>query len=595
MRTPVQPRKKWELSDPDKEATARVAKHLDVCDAVARALVNRDITGADSADTYFSASLDSLHDPFLMYDMEPAVDRICHALDNNERILILGDYDVDGISGAAVMVSFLRSLGARVNYYIPDRASEGYGLSEEVVRKSHKAEYSLIITVDSGVSAVNEAALATELGLDLIITDHHEPPEKLPQATALLNPKREEDKYPFRDLAGVGVAFKLVCAIGIRRGVPIQDIAANNIELAALGTVADMVPLMGENRIVARRGLAAMAETDNLGLRHLIDLSRYNRDDPPDTHLISFGLAPRINAAGRVWNPRAGVELLLADTEERAQKIARRLDHQNQARIQEEGLMFDQAVDILERSGLDRGDKSIVLFHEDWNVGIVGIVASKLLERHYRPVILLTLSGRPDDVKNPHPERGRVCQGSARSIREVDIHATLCKCEDLLISFGGHPMAAGLKIYERDLPHLRDRLNELIGDLPEQGRYEPVLSIDSEIRLEHADTGLLDQVLKMEPCGVGNPRPVFCARGVTVLETRPCGAEGNHLLMRLGQGHAVCGAIGFRFLDHWAERSLYGNSLDVAFTLKEDNFRNQRNVKLNLIDLRPATQDTAPA
>jgi single-stranded-DNA-specific exonuclease len=579
-------RSNWQFPGPDTAIVSDMAAALDISQHIARALVNRGIQSMDAARAFLLPSEASLHDPFLMTDMRRAVDRATAALQNKERILVLGDYDVDGISGTALLVSFLRRLGGNVNYYIPDRETEGYGLSEDVVRKSRKAGYNLIITVDSGVSATHEADVARTLGLDMIIIDHHEPPQALPRAAALLNPKREDCSYPFRDLAGVGVAFKFCCALGQTRGIGIRDMMDGYAELVALGTVADLVTLVDENRALVRTGLEHMANTGNLGLRYLIDVSRYNEEDRPDTFLVSFGLAPRINAAGRVWKPRAGVELLLADAPDRADKIARKLDFHNRARIREEALILETAQDMLRGSGILEKDKAILLFHEDWNIGIVGIVASKLLERHYRPVILMTVSGRPDDKSNPHPEKGRVCQGSARSIREVDIHALLTQCEDLLITYGGHAMAAGIKIYERDIPALRARFNEILNGLTPRGRYSPSLAIDGVLRLDEITMDFLKQTQLMEPCGAGNSKPLFAATNLNVLETRPCGADGRHLLMRLGQNNAIADAIGFNLAHRFNPAEFHGAAIDAAFNLKEDNFRGKRSVKLNLMDIR---------
>ena len=550
-------RYEWEIMCPDAGAVDAVAGAHHLSAPVARALVN------------------------------PAVDRINRALDAHERILILGDYDVDGISGTALLVSYLRELGADVNYYIPDRVQEGYGLNHEMLRKSHKAGYSLIVTVDSGVSAVSEAALAAELGLDMIVTDHHEPPAELPAALALINPKREDCTYPFRELAGVGVAFKLAAALAADRGESQESMAERFDEIVALGSVADMVSLLDENRVLVSHGLARMSRTRNLGLYYLIDVARYSPEDKPDTHLVSFGLAPRINAAGRVWNPRAGVELLLAESAERAQQLAGKLDSHNRARMKEEGFIIEQAAELLAGSDILDNDRAIVLFHEEWNIGIVGIVASRLIEQYYRPVVLITLSGRPDDRDNPHPAKGRVCQGSVRSIREVDIHATLCQCEDLLLSYGGHPMAAGLKIYENDIPELRARLNELLATAAPAEPHAS-LKIDDFIDPGIVNLEMIRQTGLMEPCGVGNPRPVFAARALTVLEARAVGADGAHLQLKLGRGSAMLDAIAFRFAAHWPDAHLNGACIDAAFSLKEDNFRNRRTVKLNILDVRTA-------
>jgi single-stranded-DNA-specific exonuclease len=575
----------WSISSPDAASVSEIARAIPLHEPIAKALVNRGITSVDVARYYLNPTLDGIHDPYLMRDMDAAVTRVLKALENKERILVLGDYDVDGITGAALLVSFLRELGGHVNYYIPSRVTEGYGLSCDVVRKCQKAGYGLILTVDSGVSAVAEARLARECGMDMIITDHHEPPPELPQVVALLDPKRADCDYPFRDLAGVGVAFKLVCALGERTGFTLEQLLEKYSEIVALGTIGDMVGLLDENRALAHHGLKRMSQTRNLGLHYLLEVSGYADDEQSDTYMISFGLAPRINAAGRMWNPRAAVDLLLCNAADRASQIAERLDHYNRARIREESDIFEQAHRLVTHSDtLDR-DKALVLFNENWNIGVVGIVASKLIERYYRPVVLLTQSHRPDDENNPHPEKGRICQGSVRSIVQVDIFDALSRCSELLLSFGGHRLAAGVKIYENDIPKLRDHLNSVISEDAGGGRYYPVIKIDSIISLSDVNFQLLNQSMKMEPCGTGNPKPVFAVKNVAVLDARPCGADGKHLLLRVAGDQAIVNAIGFNFFKHRSPNAIPTGHIDVAFTLKEDCYHNVRSVKMNILDL----------
>lgn len=576
----------WKITGPDPGAVSEISSELNIASPIAKAMVNRGISTKFLADHYLNPSPADIHDPFLLEDMDKAVERTSKAIDNKERILVLGDYDVDGISGAALLVTFLRHIGANVNYYIPDREKEGYGLNVDVVRKCKSAGYGLIITVDSGVSSIKEAQLATELGLDLIIIDHHEPHAMLPEVVALVNPKRPDSAYPFRELAGVGVAFKFVMALGGTKGILTEELLDRYAELVALGTIGDLVGLQDENRVFVSYGLSRMNNPGNLGVHSLIEVSRYREDDRLDTFLVSFGLAPRINAAGRVWNPRAGVELLLTNSPERAAQLAKKLDEYNRARITEESQIFKDAEKLLKETAVTESDRAIVLFNENWNVGIIGIVASRLIERYYMPVILSTLSHKPEDRDTPHPEKGRVCQGSVRSITEVDIYEVLCQCEDILLSYGGHPMAAGIKIYENDIPVLRERLKALISTRMENRRARPAISIDDSLEFSEIDMNLLKQSHVMEPCGVGNPRPVFIARNVTVLDLQPCGAEGKHLRMRLGQNNVSLDAIGFGFGSHWSVQSFNGTNIDIVFTIKEDNFRNRRSIKLHLTDLR---------
>jgi len=383
----------------------------------------------------------------------------------------------------------------------------------------------------------------------------------------------------------VGVAFKFVTAVGSRKSMSLDALLDKYAELVALGTIGDLVSLLDENRVFVSIGLRSMKNTGNLGVHHLIEVARYREDDRLDTYLVSFGLAPRINAAGRVWNPRAGVDLLLADTAEIAAKIAGRLDDHNRARIAEESVIFKQAEKMLAESQTLATDRAIVLFSEDWNVGIIGIVASRLIERNYMPVILITISRKPEDAE-PHPEKGRVCQGSVRSISEIDIYETLCQCQDLLISYGGHPMAAGIKIYENDIPKLQERLNGIITERTNGERYRPSINIDDVLPFDVISLDFLQSSQVMEPCGVGNKSPVFMSENVTVIEGMPCGVDGKHLRMRLGQKNTILDAIGFGFGARLGGRSINGDSIDIVYSIKEDNFRNKRSAKLHLIDIR---------
>ncbi len=576
----------WKDTFPDMEIVDHLSRGLDVPQALARALVNRGIGSIDAARAFMDPDAAILHSPDAMPDMDIASDRVIKALRNHEKILVLGDYDVDGITGTALLVSFLENQGGHVKYYIPDRITEGYGLSSEVVRRSSKAGYGLIVTVDSGISSIEEARVAAELGIDLVITDHHEPHEELPGAVAVLNPKRRDTTYPFRELAGVGVAFKLLLAIGEKLNISSEELLAKYIEIVALGTVGDLVPLLDENRFFVRRGLSKMARSSNLGLYSLLEVSHIREESRLDTYHISFVLAPRINAAGRIWNPRAGVELLMARSAERAHLLACKLDEHNRRRIDEESRIFKYAVENLEDSHDLANDCAIVLFDENWHIGVVGIVASKLMERHHRPVILTTVSKQPNDIKMTHPEKGRVCQGSARSVEGFDLYEALKECSDLLITYGGHALAAGIKIYENDIPEFRRKLGALVSNKLGAGPFRRSLKIDAELPLAGVNMTLLRKSRLMEPCGIGNPKPVFRSSGVSVLHLRPVGADGRHLQLRLGQGDVVHDAIGFGFGDYYSPENLSGEHLDIAFVVKEDNYSGRTKPKLHLKDLR---------
>jgi len=576
----------WEETAPDRYLVDHLAGVLDLPEPLARTLVNRGITTAVAAERFLNPQQDDMHDPGLFRDMEKAVGRIVSALKDHQRILILGDYDVDGITGTALLISFLRGRGGHVNYYIPNRIKEGYGLSVDVVEKAHKAKYDLIITVDTGISAIEEARAATALGMDVIVTDHHEPHDDTPDVFAILNPKLADATYPFRDLAGVGVAFKLALALAEYLGMDHEEVMNEYIELAALGTVADLAPLLDENRYMVRRGLAGMTRSRNPGLYSLLKVSHIKEEDRMDTMHVGFRLAPRINAAGRLWKPRAGVELFLETNPDKARLLAEKLDEHNRLRVHEEAKILESALKRLEESG-DPGKDGVIFLHDDkWHVGVIGIVASKIMERYHRPVLLATESQRPVDAQNPHPERGRIFQGSARSFREFDLYAGLSECSDILLSYGGHKLAAGLKIYEKDIPELKRRLGELASGAVGGGDFRRSITLDADVSLSSITLDLARKFRSLEPCGVGNRRPVLRARAATVLKSYSCGPDGGVLKLKLGQGNAVRDAVGFGKSEIFDPEKLYGRQVDVVFDLQEDNYAGRKKVGLKIIDLK---------
>ena len=576
----------WEDSQPDEHLTEHLANSLEMPVPLTRAMINRGVTTIDTARRFMEPCYSDLHDPWLFLDMDRAAGRIVQALRDHERILVLGDYDVDGITSTAMLVHFIESRGGHVKYYIPDRLTEGYGLSMQVLDKAKKAQYDLIITVDTGIGSTDEARYAAELGIDLIITDHHEHRDNLPPALAVVNPKRSDARYPFRGLAGVGVALKLVLAVADMLKLDMEEILDEYIEFVALGTVADLVPMLDENRFLVRRGLSKMNRSRNLGLYSLLEVSHIREEERLDTTHVSFRMAPRPNAAGRLWKSRAGVELLLARSPGRARELARELDRKNRQRIQEEAGIFESAVEQLNRSHNLPEDRVIVLHDDSWHIGVIGIVASKIMERYHRPVLFATVSGKPEDIANPHPEKGRIFQGSARSFKGFDLYAALSECSDILLAYGGHKLAAGIKVYENDIPELRSRLNKLAGDLIGNGDYRRRLLIDSELPLSQANRKFLFKGLALEPCGIGNLKPVFCASRVTVVQSRAVGADGAVLKLKLGQGNTVQDAVGFGMCKYFNPEKLSNELLDIVFDIQQDNFGGRSGVSLKLKDLR---------
>lgn len=576
----------WRIANPDTGRVRSVMAELQLAEPVARALVNRGMDSPGKARDFLNPGFDTLHDPFLLNDMDKAVERAAAALRESQRILIVGDYDVDGVTGTSLLMSFFQKQNARVRYHIPNRETEGYGLSVDVVRKAGEVEYNLLIVVDSGTTAFDAVNEAKKLGIDVLILDHHEQGENLPAALAVVNPKRRDSSYPFRELAAVGVAFKFLQ--GLSQSIKCSgDWMETGAELVALGTVADMMPLIDENRVFVTRGLEKLSKSGLHGVSALINVVGMADGQEVTASSIGFSLAPRINAAGRMWDPRAGVEMLLTDDPDRAAALAGKLDEKNRERIQEERRTVDTALKILESTFDSERDKAVVLFSENWLAGVVGIVAARILERIHRPVILFTTSNRPEDLAVASPQKGRVLSGSARSIDGIDIHSALEKVSSLLISFGGHAMAAGMRIHENDLPVFRERLNSVIADVYD-GPFRPSLNIDSEVPIDAISLELLEQVGRLEPCGIGNPKPVFYAKGLTILESRQCGLDGKHLRVKLGQGSSMRDAIGFGLGDKWQPSDIAGAAVDAAFVLREDNFRGRRDVSMQIRDMRQA-------
>ncbi|MBC7187764.1 MAG: single-stranded-DNA-specific exonuclease RecJ, partial [Calditrichaeota bacterium] len=485
------------------EEVHQLARVLEVPDIIARLLVNRGITTPAAAQRFFEPSLEHLHDPFLMKDMERAVERLITALRNRERIMVYGDYDVDGITAVSMTYLLLRKLGADVVFYIPDRLRQGYGLSEVGVREAHRRGATLVISVDCGVTACQEVELASSLGLDVIICDHHEPRTVLPQAVAVLDPKRPDCPYPFKELAGVGVTFKLLQALFATLKYD-PALVEEFVDYVAIGSAADIVPLVDENRILVAEGLKRLnSGPRKVGLQALVETAGLAGHEI-GTGQVVFVIAPRINAVGRMGDALRAVRLLTTDVPQQARNIAAILEAENRARKNIDEDTFAQALKMVEADYDPDRDLALVLAHEGWHPGVIGIVASRIVERYYRPTVMVTLDGE-------------VGKGSARSIPGFDIYAALKQCEDLLIEFGGHKYAAGLTVRRDNVAPLRARLREVIAAQMEDDLLVPKLRVDGEIRLSHITPKTFALLKKFAPFGSQNMRPVFVSRGLQVV------------------------------------------------------------------------------
>lgn len=554
------------------ETAAALARALGVPMPVAHVLVNRGVGDEAAARRFLEPTLDQLHEPTLMLDLEPAAQRIRHAVDLGERIFIQGDYDVDGITSTFLLDSVLRDLGANPEVRIPHRVRDGYGLSIGAIDDAARRGCTLVVTVDCGITAVESVAYARTLGIDVVVTDHHEPQAVLPEAHAIVDPLRPGCPYPFKSLAGVGVTFKL--AERLLKGRGGLERAQEYLDVVALGTIADVVPLVGENRVLAQLGLARLNEHRRLGIRALADMAGLG------TRLITSGqvafvLAPRINAAGRMGNAEQGLRLLQAREPGEAHDLALSLEDDNRRRRESDEKVLREAEAMVEREIGYPECQSILLWSDTWHPGVIGIVASRLVERYQRPAVLVALDG----------ERGR---GSGRSLPHLDLTRLLDDCSDLLITHGGHAFAAGLSVSREHLPELRERFERLVRERSRAEHFQPRLLLDTEIRADECDLALVDALERLAPHGLDNPEPLFQLAGVMPREVREVG-DGRHLRVRL-PGAEDRTAIGFGLGPQASEMRAAG-PVDLAFMPTRNEWRGTTEVQLKLKSWRPAAGD----
>jgi single-stranded-DNA-specific exonuclease len=561
----------WVITEqPDKEVIDQLIKELSVPKIIARILLNRGITSFDKAEQFFSVSWEGLYNPFLMKDMDLAVKRVIDALDNKERIFIYGDYDVDGITAVSLLYLFLKKLGSDVYFYIPDRLREGYGLSKSGVEQAASVEAKLLISVDCGITGIDEVALAAEMGIDVIISDHHEPGKSLPKAVAILDPKRKGCQYPFKELAGVGVAFKLVQALSQKLDLN-EDFYREYIDLVALGSAADIVPLIDENRLLVKKGLEEINRKNRLGIQALIESAGMSRRNI-GTGQVVFILAPRINAVGRLGNAERAVRLLTTDSEQRAKNIASILEAENRTRKYIDEETFKQALDLIDKEYDIQKDRAVVLAQEGWHPGVIGIVASRIVEQIYRPTVMIS-------VKNG------LGKGSARSISSFDIYSALKRCEDCLIGFGGHKYAAGLTIRYDKVDQFRDKFKSVADEMLQDENLIQKLWVDSEISLPEITDKVVRILGQFAPFGPQNMRPVFLSQNLQVVGS-PRLVGKNHLKFRVRQGGEVYDAIGFDLGQLQYRLSPGESNLDMVYVIEENHYNGQKKVQLRVKDLR---------
>jgi single-stranded-DNA-specific exonuclease len=566
--------KKWELISQETIAPGFRPHDLGISPLLAQILVNRGIADFDQARSFLSPSLSHLPDPKALKDMDRAISRILKALREEEKIFLYGDYDVDGITSIALLFLFLKSLGARVEFYIPDRLQEGYGLHEEALVWIRRQGTKLLITVDCGIHGHGEVRWALENGMDVIITDHHEVPEILPPALAIVNPKQRNCPYPFKSLAGVGVVFNLLVALrsALRAEGFWKETGEPNLrrflDLVALGTIADVVPLNGVNRIFGKFGLAELTFTQRPGLRALKQVSQL-QDTPIDPLSICFRLAPRMNAAGRLHDAHEAVNLLITDDEREAQAIACRLDQWNTQRQRIEEKILREARKRLEDSSEGASRKSIVLASPEWHPGVIGIVAARLCAEYQRPTILIALGES-------------LGKGSGRAPEFFPLYESLQACRSLLEDFGGHEFAAGLVIRRDRIAEFSQAFEQIAAQRIADETLIPKVRIDALATLEELDEQFVADLDRLSPFGPENPEPVIGAESLTVLNAWRVG--NDHLKMRIQQGSAIHEAIGFGMASR--EASVRG-PLRMAFTPQVHSYQGRRMLQLRIIDLEP--------
>jgi single-stranded-DNA-specific exonuclease len=553
------------MAEPDSACVAEVSDALSCTPVVGRVLVNRGMQTAAQALSFYDPSCNKLHDPLLLDDMDIAVGRLRQAIEHRERILVFGDYDVDGMSATALLVRVLDTLGSPTYYYIPNRLVEGYGLNAGQVMKAHDEGVGLIVTVDNGIACHEEIELASRLGIDVIVCDHHEPEGTLPEAFAVLNPKREDSAYPFRDLSGVGVAFKLATAL--------LEKLPRNLDFAALGTIADIVPLLDENRILAKAGLGMMNDGENLspGLAELCKVSGIEGRQITSGN-VAFQLAPRLNASGRLGCGHLGVQLLLTTSRPLAQRLARKLDEENRSRQVIESEILEQALAKMATDFDPQRDLSIVLSDSRWHPGVAGIVASKLVEMYHRPVILVSMGEE-------------IGKGSARSIPNFHIYEALGKCQEHLVSFGGHKYAAGLTVHPSKFDAYRSAFESVCRERLSPEDLLPVARVDAEVRLPDVTTALLKELETLAPHGNANPVPVFASMGVTVVGGVRV-LRGGHLKFSVKQGGKTLPVIGFK-MEEYTDLVTESRTIDILYNPQFNTYREVTSIQLSLRDIRP--------
>ncbi len=547
--------KKWEYYEENQELIEKISNKFNISNLLAKILINRGIIEEEQIKVFLDPTRNDFYDPFLMPDMEKAVSRILKAIKNKEKVIIYGDYDVDGITSTTVLKQFLQERGLETGYYIPNRLKEGYGLNKNAVKQIAEQKYTLMITVDCGISGIEEIDMCNDLGIETIVTDHHEQLEELPKAYAIIDAKRKDNTYPFRGLAGCGVVFKLIQAISIKLNLEAKEYL-KYLDIVCVATISDIVPLVDENRVIAKLGLKLIEQTRNIGLKTLIRESGYKK---VNSSTISFGVAPRINACGRMGYQNEALNLFLTNSIEEAKKITAELNKFNVQRQAIEKEIFGQALMELKKEDIDKLS-TIVLYGDNWHDGVIGIVASKLTEKFFKPTILICFEG----------EEGK---GSGRSIPGFDLHDALVQSSEYLDKYGGHEMAVGLSLKKQNFNKFKQKFEE-IAISKDTKKIIPVIKIDGIITAKDLKKDIVKQIELLQPFGEKNKNPIFVYKNLKIDSIRAL-SEGKHLKLILKDDNILINAIGFN-LGYLSEEYTIGDKIDIAGTLETNNFRTDK-------------------
>ena len=556
--------KKWQVYQVDNKKVEQIQQKYGVNKLLATILANRGIVEEKQIDKFLHPKRSDFYNPYEMPDMEIAVNRIIKAIENKEKTIIYGDYDVDGITSVTVLKSFLEERGLKVDEYIPNRLNEGYGLNNKAVETIASQGYTLMITVDCGISAIEEVKYANELRIETIITDHHEPGNELPDALAVVDAKRKDNKYPFRNLAGVGVVFKLSQAIGMRLGLEEKEYL-KYLDIVCIGTISDIVPLVDENRVIVKLGLKLVEQTKNLGLRSILKSAGYSKID---STTISFGVAPRINASGRMGHQEDALKLFLSKEINEVNELTQKLNDYNRIRQETEKNIYAEAIKQIEKDNLAKRN-TIVVMGKNWHHGVIGIVSSKITEMYFKPSILLC---EEDDYG----------KGSGRSIPGFDLYEALTECKDFIDRFGGHSMAIGINIKKENFENFKDKLEEIAT----QKHIEdivPILKIDAQVSLDEISKDMVDSLKELEPFGEENKTPLFVFKNLKIDSIRAL-SEGKHLKLTLKDSKNIVNAIGFNLGELTNEYKI-DDRVDVVGNLEINSFNGMENIQINIKDI----------